>query len=246
MSISPNDELFSMTIADFAYITGDNDQFFFGTTTQFHGTTIIDKAFAMNTGKYRRTTFYDSSSAYSLDFSAVSSLSALSSSMTDFPNFLINDVSSFVLDVDPFRAEYAKDGWVTTTCPQGTWSDMAWSFCALVNDNEFADCSEQIGWHIGMFDDFLDVGEGIDAQVASVKSVCYPLVITSQVTDERTMSETNDIVKYSDTVHADQIGFMTIYIRGHMTDGWDVHDSKFFFGRSQIFYTHDVVCGEDF
>ena len=45
---------------------------------------------------------------------------------------------------------------------------MAWAFCALVNDNAFADCSEQIGWHIGQFDDFVDIGEDPDPTVAAI------------------------------------------------------------------------------
>ena len=119
-------------------LTSDNDQFFFGTTTQFHGASYGTKAFAMNTQKYRRTVLFTTQSDYSLD-TAVSSLSSSTAPFDDYNGAVIDEI---IINAADHADEYTKDNWVWPNCPQEQWMDMAWSFCALVNEENYADCSE--------------------------------------------------------------------------------------------------------
>ena len=92
----------------------------------------------MNTQKYRRTALFTTSSLYTLD-TAVSSLSASTAPLDDYTGSIAIDYDYNALD---HATMYTKDNWVWPNCPQEQWMDMAWSFCALVNEENYADCSE--------------------------------------------------------------------------------------------------------
>ena len=66
------------------------------------------------------------------------------------------------------------------------------------------------------------------------------------MTDDKTVEVKENKATYYAAVPAEEMGWLTIYHKGYMMDSWRVADSKFFFGRSQIFYTHDIMCGDNF
>ena len=104
--------------------------------------------------------------------------------MTDVSDFASN-ISSFTLDVGQHATDFVKDNWVWSKCPWDWWNHIAWNSCALVNDDPLAHCADQAGFHPGELDSFLFTGENPDSNIAARKSVCYPLDVTGQVTDEK-------------------------------------------------------------
>ena len=75
--------------------------------------------------------------------------------------------ATFVLDVTQYASDFIKDNWVWWKCPwdwwTNGWNDIAWNSCALVNEDEYAYCGEQVGYHAGEFATELFIGENPDA-----------------------------------------------------------------------------------
>ena len=87
--------------------------------------------------------------------------------MADIPE----DSANFDLDVSQYANDFVKDNWVLEYCPMD-WktnglNNIAWNSCSLINEDEYAYCLEQAGYHRGTLDNFLFTGENPDDERAS-------------------------------------------------------------------------------